>query len=204
VARRETKQGVEYEAVGPDEQTDGGPKQNGHDEPDESQQESLDSSTETESDTDADIVEPDDVGVPKDEGESPAELAERVSPVKTDSLSDPLATVPDWMKTEIQHRNGSSVDLNKRGTQVIARALDLVVTAECEVSAYESDFEYARYRASVRTPEGNLYNAVGDAHIKEQGNNREDLERLAETRAKKRCVKWVTGGGIEALVGGDE
>jgi len=85
------EQGVEYEAVGPDEQTDGGPKQNGHGEPDESQQESLDSSTETESDTDADIVEPDDVGVPKDEGESPAELAERVSPVKMDKSAKELA-----------------------------------------------------------------------------------------------------------------
>lgn len=121
--------------------------------------------------------------------------------VTAGSMPDPLATVPTWMTTTIEHREGEeSVDLNKRGTQVIANTLDYVVDAECEIESYETDFDYARYRATVTTPDGDEFSAVGDAHIKEPGNNRDDLERLAETRAKKRAVKWATGGGLQAFM----
>lgn len=121
-------------------------------------------------------------------------------PVVTDRMQDPLRTLPEWMKTEIQHGNDTAVDLNKRGSQVISNALELVVSAECEISAQDTDFEYCRYRATVQTPDGEVYNAVGDAHINESNTSKWDLERLAETRAKKRAVKWATGGGIQAFV----
>lgn len=116
-------------------------------------------------------------------------------------LNNPLATLPDWMLTEIQHGRDTSLDLNKDGSQVIANALGLSVEANCEVSAMETDFEYCRYRAVVETPDGKVFNAVGDARIDEEGKNHDkwDLERKAETRAKKRAVKWATGGGIEAF-----
>lgn len=116
-------------------------------------------------------------------------------------LNNPLATLPEWMLTEIQHGRNTSLDLNKDGSQVIANALDLSVEAECEVSAKETDFEYCRYRATVETPDGKVFNAVGDARIDEKGKNHNkwDLERKAETRAKKRAVKWATGGGVEAF-----
>lgn len=120
--------------------------------------------------------------------------------VDMESLPDPLVTVPEWMTTTVDHGDNQSVDLNKRGTQVIANALDYVVDAECEIEAIKTDFDYARYRATVTTPDGDEYTAVGDAHIKESGRNREDLERLAETRAKKRAVKWATGGGLQAFM----
>jgi len=116
--------------------------------------------------------------------------------VDAGDMPDPLVTVPDWMTTTVTHGKDESVDLNKRGTQVIANALDYNVDAECEIEAIETEFEYSRYRATVTTPDGETFTAVGDAHIKESGNNREDLERLAETRAKKRAVKWSAAGGL--------
>jgi hypothetical protein len=104
------------------------------------------------------------------------------------------------MTTTVDHGDDESVDLNKRGTQVIANSLNYNVDAECEVEAIETDFEYCRYRATVTTPDGDEYTAVGDAHIKEPGNNRDDLERLAETRAKKRAVKWSAGAGLQPFM----
>jgi len=100
---------------------------------------------------------------------------------------------------QINHRNGSSLDLNKDGTQFVANVLGFEVSAECEVTAYESEFEYSRYRATCIRPDGREFNAVGDCHIEEQGKNKEDLERMAETRAKKRAVKWASAGGVEAI-----
>lgn len=130
---------------------------------------------------------------PQTDAQAP-EIVERVD------APDPNTTLPHWMLTEIEHSNGDvSVDLNKRGTQVVSNYLELEVNADCEISAEETGFEYCRYRATVETPEGKTFNAVGDAHIDEQGKNKWDLERLAETRAKKRCVKWSSAGGIAAF-----
>jgi len=116
-----------------------------------------------------------------------------------DPNKDPNNWLPSWMLTEIDHGGQTSVDLNKRGTQVVSKALDVVPNAECVVEAHETDFEYAKYKATVERPNGDTYTAVGDAHIDESGNEKWDLERLAETRAKKRAVKWATGGGLEAI-----
>ena len=116
------------------------------------------------------------------------------------ALEDPEANLPGWMLSEITHGNGETgIDLNKNGTQVVAGALGFEVTAECEVSAENTDYEYCRYRATVTRPDGRTFNAVGDCHIDEQGKSKWDLERQAETRAKKRAVKWAAAGGVEAL-----
>lgn len=145
--------------------------------------------------------QPDDVitGVDDLRENHPDLLETEVNPNK-----DPNNWLPSWMLTEIDHGGQTSVDLNKRGTQVVTKALGLEVKADCEVSAYDSDFEYARYNATVETPSGETYNAVGDAHIDESGNEKWDLERLAETRAKKRAVKWSSAGGLEAMDGVSE
>lgn len=37
---------------------------------------------------------------------------------------------------------------------------------------------------------------MGVAHIDEDGRQPHDLDPVAETRAKKRAVKWATGGGV--------
>lgn len=124
------------------------------------------------------------------------EIVERVD------APDPNSTLPHWMLTEIEHSKGDvSVDLNKRGVQVVSNHLDLVVNAECEVPAKDTDFEYCRYRATAQMPDGDEFTAVGDAHIDEQGKNKWDLERLAETRSKKRAAKWASAGGLAAFDG---
>lgn len=146
---------------------------------------------EKQADGGAEVVEP----APIDdatEGPTP-NVVERVD------APDPNKTLPHWMLTEIQHGNDVSVDLNKRGTQVVASRLGLEVNAECEIEARETDFEYCRYRATARTEDGKEFTAVGDAHIDEDGKDKWDLERLAETRAKKRAVKWSTAGGVKAF-----
>jgi len=158
--------------------------ENGHEEPD-----TEETSVEEDSTDDVQEAQP----VPE----------EPVEPEVVDTggeMPDPLITGPDWMTTTVDHGDDESVDLNKRGTQVIANKLNYNVDAECEIEAIETDFEYCRYRATVTTPEGDAYTAVGDAHIKEPGNNRDDLERLAETRAKKRAVKWSTGAGLQPFM----
>jgi len=82
--------------------------------------------------------------------------------------------------TEIDHGSNTSLDLNKDGTQLVANILDLEVHSECEVAAYDTDFEYCRYRAVAITPDEKEFEAVGDAHIDESGKSKWDLERLAE------------------------
>jgi len=144
-------------------------------------------------------VEPDVVDESEDPVDFEAQQERNIEQGGID-LHDPESHLPSWMLTEITHGNGDSgIDLNKDGTQVVSGALGLEVHAECEVSAKESDFEYARYRVIVVKPDGRTFNAVGDCHIDESGKDKWDLERQAETRAKKRAVKWASSGGIEAL-----
>lgn len=145
------------------------------------------------------------------EGEESAPKVVEATPVSRGSVNaskrvyDPEGIMPEWMKTDIIHGNGDKgIDLNKRGTQVVAESLNLEVTAECEVSATDTEFEYCRYRATVERPDGSTFNAVGDCHIDEKGKEKWDLERMAETRAKKRAVKWASGGGLALFRGNDE
>jgi len=144
-------------------------------------------------------VEPEVVEEPTEPVDFEAQQEQNIEQGAID-LNDPESHLPSWMLTEITHGNGDSgIDLNKDGTQVVSGALGLEVHAECEVSAKETDFAYARYRVIVVKPDGRTFNAVGDCHIDENGKDKWDLERQAETRAKKRAVKWASSGGIEAL-----
>jgi len=102
--------------------------------------------------------------------------------------------------TEVSHGQNSSLDLNKDGTQFVANLLNFEVKSECIISAHETDFEYAKYEATCVRPDGRESTAVGDCHIDESGKGPEDLERQAETRSKKRSVKWSSSGGIEAVM----
>jgi len=111
---------------------------------------------------------------------------------------DPIPNLPGWMKEEVKEHGG--MDLNKDGCQVIANALGFAVSAEPDVKAHETDFEYACYTATVERPDGRTFNAVGDCHIEEAHKSKKDLNRMAETRAKKRSVKWSTAGGIEPFI----
>jgi len=112
--------------------------------------------------------------------------------------NDPIPNLPGWMKEEVKEHG--DMDLNKDGCQVIANALGFEVSAHPDVKAHETDFEYACYTATVERPDGRVFNAVGDCHIEEAHKSKKDLNRMAETRAKKRSVKWATAGGIEPFV----
>jgi hypothetical protein len=125
--------------------------------------------------------------------------------VATQSMADPLQSLPDWMKTEVSYSDygDSSLTINKRGCQVIADYLDLEINGEVLTSAEETDFEYAYHKCTVITDDGKEY--VGHGVARADGNDQPEeagwkLSMLAETRAFKRSVKLATGGGIRAFV----
>jgi len=111
---------------------------------------------------------------------------------------DPLEVLPKWMKSSIQARGGDE-DLNKRGCQVIASALGVNPSPEAVKRGYETDFEYAVYEATVEF-DGEEYCATAQAHVNEDNVAPEDLDEMAETRAKKRAVKWASAGGLVAWI----
>lgn len=119
------------------------------------------------------------------------------------ALSDPLDELPDWMLTEVDRRDGD-VDLNKRGCQVVARALGLDWDIEYVVEARDTGFEYATVRAIVTDTDGHKHTSTANAHVDEDNVSMDGIDEMAETRAKKRAVKWATGGGLEAVLETDE
>jgi len=121
------------------------------------------------------------------------------------SLSDPLETLPGWMKTEVSYsdRGDSSTTINKRGCEVIANFLGLEPSFDVLTSAEETDFEYAYHSCTVETEGGKTFTGYGVARAdgKDQAENDGwKLEMMAQTRAYKRAVKFATGDGIAAFV----
>jgi hypothetical protein len=108
----------------------------------------------------------------------------------------------DWMLTTIEYSNGdTSEDLNKRGAQVIAEVLGAYPDSELVTYAPEADPCYAIVKAWVTDPEtGEMYSAHGEARSTEQNVGDHEVIRQAETRAKKRTIKWVSASGAKALL----
>jgi len=136
---------------------------------------------------------------------SEASDAQTAMDVATQSLSDPLDTLPEWMKTEVSYndRGDSSTTINKRGCEVIANFLNLEPDFEVLTSAEETDFEYAYHSCTVTTDDGKTFTGYGTARAdgSDQGENEGwKVEMMAQTRAYKRAVKFATGDGIEAFV----
>lgn len=116
--------------------------------------------------------------------------------------SDPFDVLPGWMIDQVNHGNGKQPHLNKRGCQVIVEYLGLEVQTEPVIPAYETDFEYAYYRATVTKPDGREFVEHGAARVDGDDQTEEEawgLDMQAETRAFKRGVKAATGGGLEAF-----
>jgi len=115
---------------------------------------------------------------------------------------DPLDVLPGWMIDQVNHGNGKQPHLNKRGCQVIAEYVGLEIQTEAIISAHETDFEYAYYRATVTKPDGRMFVEHGAARVDGDDQTGEEawgLDMQAETRAFKRGVKAATGGGLEAF-----
>lgn len=138
--------------------------------------------------------------LPDTDGEAETQLTE-VAEVDAIAIDrDPVDTLPGWMIDRIERGGQSSPHLNKRGCQVIARYLGLDVRAEPVERAADTAFEYAEYSAYIAGDDGDrTYESRGFASIEEDGIDAHNLDLQAETRAKKRAVKWATGGGIEAF-----
>lgn len=151
-------------------------------------------------DVDAEIIPPERsdgaVTTPVPTGDEPDDGA-----LVTQQFPDPLDHIPGWMVDRIDRGSGPGAPhLNKRGCQVIAEHLGLVVQSEARKRADETDWEYAVYRAWAQSEDASedtrRFTATGVAHIDEGGRKPHDLDLIAETRAKKRAVKWAAGGGI--------
>lgn len=145
--------------------------------------------------------------VVSEESETPAEVIESEEEAKdiitgVEDLqdapvdADPLTAMPGHFVDRIE----GEPTINKKGYCVLAERFGISVTSEALVSASETDFEYAEWKATATTEDGREYSGTGSAHIERgSGNNTDDpyvLNEQAETRAMKRAVQWATGIGI--------
>jgi hypothetical protein len=109
----------------------------------------------------------------------------------------PIDSAPEWAKSEIRERGGD-VDLNKDGCQFVAAALGIDTEREFLERAEETEFEYATVECTATLGERSA-TRTAMAHIDEDNVDPHDMNRMAETRAYKRAVKSVSGGGLLAL-----
>jgi RNA polymerase subunit RPABC4/transcription elongation factor Spt4 len=136
--------------------------------------------------------------------QSDFEQASDVEPV-TDESSDELPNTPDVTEDPISWMPEHFVDviegvpaINRKGYAVLAEHFDISVRSEPVTYPGESDWEYAEFRATAVTPDGDEYTGYGSAHV-ERGDDKTVLGELAETRACKRSISWATGVGMVAV-----
>jgi hypothetical protein len=109
---------------------------------------------------------------------------------------DPLDYMPSHFVDTIQ---GTPV-INRKGYAVIAAEYGVSVVAEPIELPHENGFEYACFRAIATTADGEEYSGIGTANVDRQdGDDRQLLAELAETRAMKRATAWATGVGVTAI-----
>jgi hypothetical protein len=106
-----------------------------------------------------------------------------------------------WMVDTFRSGGDTYEDLSKDGCQVLATLLNQYPDAELlEYDTDDSETRYAVAKATITDPEtGEQFSAHGEAWSDEQNVNSHEVIRQAETRAKKRCVKWVSAGGAKLI-----
>jgi len=108
---------------------------------------------------------------------------------------DPLSVMPSHFVDTIQ----GVPTINRKGYAVLAQHFGISVTAEPVTLPGETDFEYAEFKATAVTQDGQEYSGFGSAHVdRMDGDDPYLLAELAETRAMKRATAWATGVGMTA------
>lgn len=144
---------------------------------------------------DAEVVEDSKGEVPDVSGPNLAEEFSDDIPDKPPVDEDPVDWMPEHFIDEIQ----GVPTVNRKGYAVIAAKYGVSVKAEPVTLPSETDFEYAEFRATAETEDGQTYTGFGSAHIDRQdGDDAHLLGELAETRAMKRATAWATGVGMTA------
>lgn len=93
---------------------------------------------------------------------------------------------------------GGEPYIRRAGFAAIARQAGLGVEVEAVTPAEETDFQHARYVATVRDSEGNILGKdVGTARLEfeDLSGAEAQLDELAATRACRRAIEWATGAG---------
>lgn len=115
-------------------------------------------------------------------------------PNAPDVTEDPVSWMPEHFIDIIE----GVPSVNRKGYAVLAKHFGITVQSEPVTYPGQSDWEYAEFRATAVTPEGDTYTGYGSAHV-DRGDDKGVLGELAETRACKRSIAWATGVGMVAI-----
>jgi len=173
------------------------PVQEGDDDRDDGDDDQADSDDEERPDaTPVEAVEPQGSA---DEGNVPEPTTPDIAPITPGSVPEqgPVESAPGWALSEVQERGGD-LDLNKDGCQFVAAVLGVDTDREFLERAETTGFEYAICECTARLGDRSV-TRTATAHIDESNVAKHDMNRMAETRAYKRAVKSITGGGLLAL-----
>ena len=107
---------------------------------------------------------------------------------------DPLT----WMPDEFTDRIEQTTVINRKGYEVMAHHYGISTQSECLVGPEETDFEFARVKATATKPDGTEYQAHGSAHT-DRGDDSFLLLEMADTRSRKRAIAQATGVGMVAV-----
>ena len=125
------------------------------------------------------------------------EAADRPDP-PANAFSGELPDVDDAYVMELD----GSPYIRRAGYARLARAEGLRLELEEIVGAHETDWQRAKYAATVRDQEGNhIANDVGSSYLPQEDMSGAEgnLDELAASRAACRALAWGTGEGLTAV-----
>lgn len=131
--------------------------------------------------------------------EPPAEVDGTSPPAPDDAFARELPDVPDQYVMELD----GDAYIRRAGYARLAKAAGFRISILEVVGAHETEWERAKYRATVMDEDGNnLASDVGTAGPPEsEGMDDAEchLDELAATRAATRALAWATGEGLTAV-----
>jgi len=139
-------------------------------------------------------------GSPDDHADAPApHTGERGSSTPA-TTSDPFAeTLANDVPDKYVMQLGGDTYIRRAGYARIAKDAGYRVDLEEIVGAHETDWQHAKYRASILDERGDIVvdGEVGSAHVGHEDlqGAAGELDELAATRAARRAIEWATGAG---------